>query len=79
MLSWVGSYMRVDEPSAGAAAAPTQAQINTLMDEKDICWWSRQEKEKYQQLRPRTFSLTSMYNPQLLQNTGMDAEFDLIF
>ena len=71
--------MQVDEPSAGATVTPAQSQINNLTEEKDLHWRSRQERENFQQLKPRTFSLTNMYDPRLLLATSMDAEFDLIF
>lgn len=71
--------MQVDEPTAGAAAPAAQAEPNFLMDEKVIRWWSHLGKEKYKQLKPRTFTLTSVYSPWLLQDTVMDAKFDFIF
>ena len=77
--SRAGSDINIDEPTAGAAAPTAQGELNFLMDEKDIRWRSRQEKDKFKLLKPRFFTLTSVYSPQLLQDTCMDAEFNFIF
>lgn len=73
MSSRAGCDMNIDEPAAGAAAAQ---EGDFLMDEKDISCRGRQEKDKYKLLKSRTFTLTSLYSPQLLQDTGMVVEFD---
>ena len=58
--------MNIHEPTAGAAA-PTalaaQEKPNFLMDEKDNHERNSCEKDKYKLLKPRTFTLTSVYNP----------------
>ena len=77
--SRAGSDMNIDEPTAGVAAPAAQRESNFHLDEKDIRWRDRFEREKYRQLKPCTFMLASVYNPQLLQDTGMDVEFDFIF
>jgi hypothetical protein len=37
------------------------------------------EKETYKQLKPQRFVLSPAYDLALLQATGMNAEFELIF
>ena len=71
--------MQVDVPSTEARMPPEQATTNVLMEEADLRWQSRQERDNYRKLKPHKLSLTNVYDPRLLQATGMDAEFDLIF
>jgi hypothetical protein len=37
------------------------------------------ERSKYTVLKDRTFTLTSVYDPRLMKESGMDTEFPLIF
>jgi hypothetical protein len=37
------------------------------------------ERSKYTALKDRTFTLTSVYDPRLMKESGMDIEFLLIF
>jgi hypothetical protein len=37
------------------------------------------ERSKYTALKDRTFTLTSVYDPRLMKESGMDTEFLLIF
>lgn len=81
--SRAGSDMKVDVPSVGAGAPPQQAPSNEepifLMEESQLRWKSRQGKDNFKTLKPHKFALTNVYDPCLLQATGMDTVFDLIF
>lgn len=71
--------MQVDVTSIGPGIPQEQATTNVLMEEANLRWQSRQERDNYKKLKPCKFSLTNVYDPRLLQATGMDAELDLIF
>lgn len=71
--------MQVDLPSTRARMPQEQATTNVLMEEADLRWQSRQERDNYRKLKPCKFSLRNVYDPRLLQAIGMDTEFDSIF
>lgn len=73
--------MDVDPPSPAAEqlsrAAP--AEKNVLLQDKQLKLRGDWEKEIYKKLKDRDFVLTPAYDPALLQATGMNSKFDLIF
>jgi hypothetical protein len=52
--------------------------MNILMEEKNMKLRGG-ERSKYMTLKDRTFTLTSVYDPRLMRESGMDTEFQLIF
>ena len=74
--------MQVDVTSMastdGTLPSPA-ASTFVLLEEAHIHWRAKQERAAFRKLEAREFKLTSVYDPILLQNTGMDFEFDLIF
>jgi hypothetical protein len=51
--------------------------MNILMEEKNMKLRGG-ERSKYMALKDRTFTLTSIYDPCLMKESGMDTEFPLI-
>ena len=73
--------MEVDPPSA-AVGAPFQSapmERNVLLQEKQLKLQDDREKNINKKLKDRDFILTPTFDPALLQSTGMDSEFELIF
>ena len=64
--SRAGFDMQVDVPSIGPGIPQEQATTNVLMEEANLRWQSRQERDNYKKLKPRKFSLTNVYDPRLL-------------
>jgi len=52
---------------------------NVLLEESHIRWQSKEEKEAFKKLKTQRFVHTTMYDPLLLQATGMDTELAFIF
>ena len=73
--------MEVDPTSpatkASSRSAPTER--NVLLQEKQLKLRDGTEKDIYKKLKTRRFVLTPAYDPSLLQATGMNTEFELIF
>jgi len=55
-----GSSMQVDVLSTGAKTLHEQSPTNIMMEEADLHWQFRQERENYLKLEPHKFSLTNM-------------------
>lgn len=78
--SRASSDMQVDEPpTTRAAPSSSTTMINVMMEEKNTKLRNHQEKDKYKKLKDHEIKLTSIYYPRLLQDTGMNTEFQLIF
>jgi hypothetical protein len=58
---------------------PSIETVNILMDDKNLKLRGHEEKKKFKDLKDQEFGLTPAYDPQLLQDTGMDVEFGYIF
>ena len=73
--------MEVDPPSPVVRASSRSAPMerNVLPQEKQLKLRGDREKNIYKKLKTRDFILTPIYDPALLQATGMTAEFKLIF
>jgi len=73
--------MQIDVPSPtiGASSGSSSAEKNILLEEKHLKLRDKTEKEVYKQLKTRRFILTPAYDPALLQSTGMNTEFKIIF
>jgi hypothetical protein len=70
--------MNVDFSPAQAAPSPSTTTMNILMEEKNMKLRGG-ERSKYTALKDRPFTLTSVYDPRLMKESGMDTEFPLIF
>ena len=74
--------MHVDVPSPVVAAPPlgsSSAEKNNLLEEKHLKFRNTTEKDTYTKLKTRRFILTPTYDPALLQSTGVNTEFEIIF
>ena len=73
--------MEVDPPSpaAGASSRSAPMERNVLLQEKQLKLRDDMAKDIYKKLKTRRFILTPTYDPALLQATGMNTEFELIF
>jgi hypothetical protein len=71
------SDMDVDERAS--PLCPSIEIVNILIEDKNLKLRGHKEKEKFKDLKDREFGLTPAYDPQLLQDTGMDVEFGYIF
>ena len=73
--------MEVDPPSpaVGAPSRSAPMERNVLLQEKQLKLRDDREKDIYKKLKDRDFVLTPAFDPALLQSTGMDSEFELIF
>jgi hypothetical protein len=58
---------------------PSTETMNILMEDKNLKLRGHKEKENFKDLKDREFRLPPAYDPQLLQDTGMDVEFGYIF
>ena len=52
---------------------------NVLLQEKQLKLRDDRETNIYKKLKDQDFILTPAFDPALLQSTGMDSEFELIF
>jgi len=71
--------MSVDPTPPQASSSSSNQQVKVLLKIGDLGLKTRREKEVYQQLKNKDFIHTPTLDPILLQETGMDTEFDLIF
>ena len=73
--------MEIDAPSptVGASSRSTPTKRNILLQEKQLKLWGEMEKNIYKQLKTQRFILTPVYDPALLQATGINTEFETIF
>ena len=77
--SRVSADMQVDVPRARVSLESSSFTTNILMEETHIHWRNKQEKNAFRKLRTKRFVHTTAYDLNLLQATGMDVEFDLVF
>jgi len=73
------SEMSVDPTPVQAPSSSSDQQVKVLLKTGDLGLKTCREKEVYQQLKNKNFIHTPTLDPILLQETGMDTEFDLIF
>jgi len=73
------SVMSVDPTPSQAPTSSSDPQVKVLLKTGDLGLKTRREKGVYQQLKNKDFIHTPTLDPILLQETGMDNEFDLIF
>jgi len=73
------SEMSIDPTRTQAPSSSSNQQVKVLLKIGDLGLKTRREKEVYQQLKNKDFIHTPILDPILLQETGMDTEFDLIF
>ena len=73
------SEMSVDPTPTQAPSSSSNQQVKVLLKIGDLGLKTRREKDVYQQLKNKDFIHTPTLDPILLQETGMDTEFDLIF
>ena len=73
--------MQIDVPSpaVGVPSGSSSAEKNILLEEKHLKLRNKTEKEAYKQLKTQRFILTHAYDTALLQSTGMNIEFEIIF
>ena len=73
--------MEVDPPSPTTRALSHLAPMerNVLLQEKQLKLWDGTEKDIYKMLKTQRVVLTPAYDPTLLQATGMNTKFELIF
>ena len=71
--------MSIDSTPPQAPSSSSDQQVKVLLKIGDLGLKTRREKEVYQQLKNKDFIHTPTLDPILLQETGMDTEFDLIF
>jgi len=73
------SEMSIDPTPPQAPSSSSDTRVKVLLKIGDLVLKTRREKEFYQQLKNKDFIHTPTLAPILLQETGMDTEFDLIF
>ena len=73
------SEMSVDPTPTQAPSSSSGQQVKVLLKIGDLGLKTRREKKVYQQLKNKDFIHTPTLDPILLQEIGMDTEFDLIF
>jgi len=73
------SEMSVDPTPTQAPSSSSDQQVKVLLKIGDLGLKTRREKKVYQQLKNKDFIHTPTLDPILLQETGMDTEFDLMF
>lgn len=71
--------MQVDDLSLAAKTSFSSAERNILLEEKQLKLQNKMETDIYKTLKTRRFILTPVYDLALLQSTGMDAKFKIIF
>ena len=62
-----------------APSSSSGTPVKVLLKTRDLGPKTRREKEVFQQLKNKDFIHTPTLDPILLQEIGMDTEFDLIF
>ena len=72
-----GDWRSISRYRRSSRSSP--AERNILLQEKQLKLWGEMEKNIYKRLKTRRFILTPIYDPALLQATGMNAEFETIF
>lgn len=78
-LSSRQSDMSVDPPTEHAPSSSSGTVRKVLLKTSDLGLKTQREKDVFQKLKNRNFIHTPAIDPTLLQETGMDTEFDLIF
>jgi len=78
-LSSHQSEMSVDPTPPQAPSFSSGTRVKVLLKTGDLGLKTRIEKEVFQQRKNKDFIHTPTLNPILLQDTGMDTEFVLIF
>ena len=73
------SEMSVDPTPLQAPSSSSGPRVKALLKIGDLGLKTRREKEVFQQLKNKDFIHTPTLDPILLQETGIDTEFDLIF
>ena len=73
------SETSVDTTPPQAPSSSTGTRVKVLLKTGDLGLETHREKEVFQQLKNKDFIHTPTLDPILLQETGMDTEFDLIF
>jgi hypothetical protein len=58
---------------------PPTNTVNILMEDKNLKLRGHEEKQKFKDLKDMEFGITPAYDPQLLQDKGMDIKFGYIF
>ena len=73
--------MQIDVPSptVRAPSGSSSVEKNILLEEKHLKLQNKTEKEAYKQMKTQRFIHTSVYDLALLQSTGMDLKFEIIF
>ena len=79
--SQASTDMEVNHPSpaTGASSRSTPVERNVLLQEKQLKLRDHTKKDIYKKLKTQRFVLTPAYDPVLLQATGMNTKFELIF
>jgi len=78
-LSSHQSEMSVDPMTPQAPSSSSGTRVKVLLKIGDLGLKIHREKEVFQQLKNKDFIQTPTLDPILLQEIGMDTEFDLIF
>jgi hypothetical protein len=73
------SDMSVDPTPPQAPSSSSGPRVKVLLKIGDLGLKTHRWKEVFQQLKNKDFIHTPTLDPILLQETGMDTEFDLIF
>jgi len=73
------SEMSVDATPPQAPSSSPGTQVKVLLNTGDLGLKTRRETEVFQQLKNKDFIHTPTLDPILLEEIGMDTEFDLIF
>jgi len=73
------SEMSIDPTPPQAPSSSSDTRVKVLLKTRDLGLKTRSEKEVFQQLKNKDFIHTPTLDPILLQEIGMDTEFDLIF
>jgi len=71
--------MSIDSTPLQASSSSSGPRVKVLLRTGDLGLKTHREKVVTQQLKNRYFNHTPTLDPILLQETGMDMEFDLIF
>ena len=81
LSSRASTDMQVNPPSPTIRAPSHSAstEINVLLQEKQLKLQGDTEKNIYKQLKTRRLILTPAYDPALMQATGTNTEFNMIF
>ena len=77
LLAPIGDERRPDAPASSIIFVSTRVKV--LLKTGNLGLKTRREKEVFQQLKNKDFIHTPTLDPILLQETGLETEFDLIF